>query len=435
MKHSITIIVNLILVYFFVFSPLQTAQDRDLQYYRYPDKNGLNIFETSKEDTIKYEGLKVRIGGASTLQFQGVNNTNDADTVDDGNGNNVNQLRDLTNNFNLATANFDIDVQLARGMRMHLRTYFSSRHHHEAYVKGGYLQIDRLDFISDGFLDNVMDFVTIKIGHMENNFGDAHFRRSDNAMTLYNPFVGNYILDGFTTEVGGEVYYSNSGFLAMVGITNGKLNQSVTDEGATSIAFLGKLGYDKQLSENLRLRLTGSIYQNDKAARLYLYSGDRAGSRYYSVMESATSTTDNFTSGRWNPGFADKITAFMVNTFIRFYSFEVFGTFERPEGGDTPGSSETRAWTQFAIDGLYRFGSTENFYVGVRYNTASGKLLNSNPDPVTINRIQGSIGWFLTDNVLTKFEYVNQTYNDYPSSSIYSNGKFDGYLIEAVVSF
>ena len=40
---------------------------------------------------------------------------------------------------------------------------------------------------------------------MEINYGDAHFRRSDNGNAIYNPFVGNYIMDAFTTEIGGEV--------------------------------------------------------------------------------------------------------------------------------------------------------------------------------------------------------------------------------------
>jgi len=435
MKRYLLIIISLIFIILFGLTKEQLAQERDLQYFRYPDKRGLNVFETSKKDTIPFNGLKVVVGGASTLQFQGIDHSNEANFVDDGEGKNINQLIELSNNFNLATANLDLDVQLANGVRMHLRTYLSSRHHNEAYVKGGYLQIDKLDFIDEGFMDEIMDVVTIKIGHMENNYGDAHFRRSDNAMALFSPFVGNYILDAFTTEVGGEVYFKNHDIIAMVGFTNGKLNQNVNDGGATNVAFLAKLGFDKQFSSNFRLRLTGSVYTNNKAARIYLYSGDRAGSRYYSVMESITSTSDNFTSGRWNPGFADKLTAIMINTFIKFNGLELFGTYERPEGGDFRGAAETRTWNQFAFDAVYRFGMDENFYAGVRYNTARGKLANINPDEVTINRVQAGIGWFLTKNILTKLEYVNQTYNDFPGSNIYSGGKFSGYVIEAVISF
>ena len=433
MKHSRILTTLIILV--LIAGQTIFGQDRDLQFYRSPDKTGVNIFETSKKDTVKFDGLKVRIGGASTLQFQGLSHTNNAAFVDDGNGKNMNELIDLSKNFNLATANLDLDVQLADGLRMHLRSYLSSRHHTETYVKGGYLQIDKLDFIQKGLLKDVMEKVTIKVGHMENNYGDAHFRRSDNAMALFNPFVGNLILDAFTTEVGGEVYYKNNGVIAMLGLSNGKLNQNVTDEGKTGIAVLGKLGYDKQLNEDLRVRVTGSIYTNSKTERINLYGGDRSGARYYSVIQSITATADDFRSGRWNPNFSENITSLMFNTFVKFHGLEVFGTYERPEGGDAKGSSEKRTWNQIAVEALYRFGMNENFYVGGRFNTASGKMSNKSLDEITINRIQAAFGWFMTDNVLAKLEYVSQKYDGFAPTSIYSDAKFNGVMLEAVISF
>ena len=173
---------------------------------------------------------------------------------------------------------------------MHLRTYLSSRHHPEPYVKGGYIQFDKLDFISEGFLGDFMKYATIKIGHMENNYGDAHFRRSDNSSAIYNPFVGNLIMDGFTTEVGAELYYQNNGWLAMLGFTNGKLNQGVDNPDTGGASFLAKFGYDKQISEDFRFRLTGSMYNTGAVRRSYLYSADRTGSRYYLVLETLEET-------------------------------------------------------------------------------------------------------------------------------------------------
>src|SRR5690606_25104763 len=119
-------------------------------------------------------------------------------------------------------------VQLADGLRMHLRTYLSSRHHNEAYVKGGYIQMDNLNFLHDGLLEGLMNVTSIRIGMDEFNYGDAHFRRTDNARAIYNPFVGNYIMDAFSTEAFGEVTVLTSGFVGVLGVTNGKLNQNVT---------------------------------------------------------------------------------------------------------------------------------------------------------------------------------------------------------------
>ena len=186
-----------LMVALFAMAFAAQAQKRNLDNYRSPDKDGLNVFEAPKDTASTYEGIKVRMGGAFALQYQSINHENSGNA----------ELIEIGDNFNLATANLDIDVALYDGVNLHLRTYLSSRHHPEPYVKGGYLQIDKLDFIKEGFMEDVMQYVTIKLGHMENNYGDAHFRRSDNAMALYNPFVGNYLMDGFTTEVGGEVYF------------------------------------------------------------------------------------------------------------------------------------------------------------------------------------------------------------------------------------
>lgn len=400
------------------------AQDRNLDNFRPPNKNGIGIFEAPKDSVSTFDGVKVRVGGASTLQFQAISNTTDGAPI-----------QDIGSNFNLATANLDLDVALAAGVRMHLRTYLSSRHHHETYVKGGYFQIDNLDFISEGFLGDFMNKTTIKIGHMENNYGDAHFRRTDNAQAIYNPFVGNLIMDSFTTEVGAEVLYRTpSGFFGMVGLSNGKLNQNVKESNGTTggAAFLAKLGFDKQFDSDLRFRLTGSLYNTGYAQSVYLYTADRAGSRYYDVMQAVGATSDNFRSGRFDPGFKNTITAVMINPFLKYGGLEFFGTVELTSG-KTQAEVDRRKTNQYAGELLYRFGNDENFYFGGRYNTVDAELLGGTD--VTINRFQLGAGWFMTKNILLKVEYVNQKYNDFPTGDILDGGQFDGVTAEAVISF
>ncbi|MFL1011147.1 hypothetical protein [Flavisericum labens] len=400
------------------------AQNRDLDNYRQPDQRGINDFEAKKDTVSTFEGVKVRIGGASTLQFQGLSQEHDGTP----------ELIDLGSNFNLATANLDLDLALADGVRMHLRTYLSSQHHTETYVKGGYFQIDKLDFISEGFLGEFMKHARVKIGHMENNYGDAHFRRSDNAMTLYNPFVGNYLMDSFTTEVGAELYYFCNGWLGMVGITNGKLNQNVTDKDQTSPSFLAKFGYDSQVNDDFRFRLTGSLFHSahNNARGIYLYSGDRAGSRYYSVMTDVDGNGDGFRGGRINPDLKNEMTAIMINPFLKYGGLEFFGIVETATGKKVS-EMDTRSWTQISGELLYRFGNSENLYLGTRYNTVSGELQGG--DDVSVNRFQLGAGWFMTKNVLMKAEYVNQTYKDYPAADIHAGGEFKGVMLEAAISF
>src|SRR4029453_12665566 len=94
---------------------------------------------------------------------------------------------------------------LAPGIRVQLTGYLSSRHHNETWVKDGFIQIDESP-IEFAPLKALMKIVTNKVDYMEDNYGDPPFRRSHNGNALYNPFVGNYIMDAFTTEIGGEVY-------------------------------------------------------------------------------------------------------------------------------------------------------------------------------------------------------------------------------------
>ena len=424
MKHLLKKIIAISLL--FGVTMAFSQDKRSLNNFREPSKDGINVFESPKDSTVlrAFDGVDVRMGGSFALQFQALNHSTGSDVP----------LIEIGNNFNLATANLDIDAALADGLRMHLRTYLSSRHHPEPYVKGGYFQIDNLNFIKEGLLSELMKVATVKIGHMEVNYGDTHFRRSDNSSAIYNPFVGNTILDAFTTEVGAEVYLRKNGWLGMLGVTNGKLNQAVTNPETTSPSIVAKLGYDKQITEDFRFRLTGSLYNTAQARGTYLYDGDRAGSRYYLVLEDEDArASSQFRSGRYNPGFEQQLTAVMINPFIKYQGLEVFGMYEIISGNSAD-ETDKRNWNHYMIEALYRLGNNENVYFGARYNNANGEELGTGND-VTIDRFNIGAGWFMTKNVLAKLEYVSQTYDGFDTTNILNEGKFDGVVFEAVISF
>lgn len=429
-SYNLKLILTLALV---LVASWAMAQMADIQYYRYNDQRGLNVFETSKDNDVAFDGLKVRVGGDFNLQFQGLSQSNYLDDPATG------SLIELSNNFNLPSANLNLDVQLYDGLRLHMRTYLSSRHHTEAYVKGGYLQIDKLDFIQPGFLEGVMSFTTIKVGMDDINYGDTHFRRSDNANTIFNPFVGNYLMDAFTTEPYLEVTVKPSDFIGVIGFTNGRLNQSPTP-GDDGFVFYAKLGYDSQINDDLRVRLTGSIYNSsDEGTRDYLYLGDRAGANYFSVMSynsidattgAATVTSSDF-GGRVNPGFAYH-TAFQITPFVKFKGLEFFGVYEMSKNGN---SDVGGSYTQLGAEALYRFGGQEQFYAGGRFNSVTGNKTDD-ADDEEITRFNIGGGWFLTKNVMAKLEYVNQTYGgDAYNGTIYEDAEFSGIVLEATIAF
>ena len=403
-----------------------------IQYLRAQDKRGINVFETTKEPGAEFKGFKLDFGAAFTSQVQNLSHSNTA-AASVVNGVNANQLQNIGFGFNNSTANAVLHAQLAPGIRVQLTSYLSARHHNETWVKDGYIQMDQspINFLP---LKMLFEIVTVRVGHMEINYGDAHFRRSDNGNALYNPFVGNYIMDAFTTEIGGEVYLKTKGIIAMGSVTAGEIRGTVTAPGQRGPTVIGKLGFDRQMNDDLRVRLTGSMYKADKSLSNTLYGGDRAGSRYYWVMENSVATESaNFTSGLINPGFKNKVTAYQVNPFVKFRGLELFGVIEQAKG---KASTETveRTWNQFAVDTVYRFLADEKLFVGARYNKAQGEVLGFTEE-AGAKRYQLSAGWFITPALLAKAEYVDQKYSGYPQLNIKNGGRFKGLMLEGIVAF
>jgi hypothetical protein len=421
---------------------LRTQPPIVIQHIRPQDQRGLNVFEPPKDDGVPYTGFRMDWGAAFTQQMQALDHSNTAQerVV---NGANANQLMEIGTGFNNANANLYLNVQLAPGIRVALSSYLSSRHHNETWVKDGYLLVDESP-IDVAPLNTLMEYVTLRVGHFEINYGDAHFRRTDNGNALYNPFVGNYLLDAFTTEIGAEAYVRAQGFMAMAGVTGGEVRGNVLRPDDRNFAFLGKLGYDRQLNSDVRVRLTGSLYTTDGSISNTLHSGDRAGSRYYYVLENASATdAAQFRSGMLVPGFSQSVTALQINPFVKFRGLELFGVAERVEGkgwvaatATTPAAPEAnqRTWNQYAADAVYRFLPGEAMFIGGRYNKAEGELAGIAND-VGAERWQLSSGWFVTPSILLKGEYVSQKYTGFPTADIRNGGKFDGFVFEGVVSF
>src|SRR5690348_11210293 len=411
---------------------VSTVPAIEFQHIRPADQRGLNVFEPPKSDTVGYTGFKLGWGAAFTQQYQGLRHTNTAAPKLDANNINTNQLITIGNGFNNAVANLYLNAQVAPGIRLAMTSYASARHHQESWIKDGYALIDESP-IDNPLLNTIMKYTTLRVGHFEINYGDAHFRRTDNGQAMFNPFVGNYILDAFTTEIGGEMYLRSGPWMLMGGVTGGEVHGQVTTPAKRSASLLGKVGFDEQLTRDFRVRLTGSSYANGQSASNTLYTGDRAGSRYYDVLENTTSTeTANAWSGAIRPGFGNNVHAYVVNLFIKVGGVELFGNIETATG---KGATETtnRTVRQYVGEALYRFAN-DQLYLGGRYNTVKGELAGIAND-ITVNRWQYGGGWFVTPLLLTKVEYVNQKYLDFPTTDIRSGGQFKGFMVEGVLAF
>ncbi len=255
------------------------AQQPKIANFRAYDQTGINVFEDPKDSTSSFDGLKVRLGAGFTQQFQNLKDEN-PDALKNNIGSFAggvstpgNKLKVITPGFQTAQANLFMDVQLADGIRLNVTSYMSSKHHNEFWVKGGFIQFDKLPFKGKVW-DDIMKVTTIKIGHFEINYGDEHFRRTDGGQALYNPFMEGNIMDEFATEIGGEIYVKKNGWFGMFGLTNGMIKGNVDSLYAANNpdgnlnkapSIILKAGFDKKIADNVRLRISASYYGNQSS--------------------------------------------------------------------------------------------------------------------------------------------------------------------------
>jgi hypothetical protein len=454
MKKSIMTVAAALLVSSTMFAQLRAT-----------DQTGVNVFETPKVEN-QWNGMKVEFGGAISMPYMALTNSNAVTQQDPTK--NTQALFKNSPNFALSMANLYINSYLADGVTLNVTLYLASKHHNETWVKGGYVQFDKIPFLKWDVLDNIMKYTTIKVGQMDVNYGDAHFRRSDGGCSIYNPFMENYIMDEFATEIGAEADVNYNGIVGVLEVTNGNLNPSLAYIDTTTTAYkysnglhnpswIAKIGYDKQFTENFRARITGSVYTTAGALSNTLFGGDRTGSNYSAIMYNAAPGTSTAFGGRFNPGLSDRLTTFMGNLFLKYkpiewLGIESFTTYEMA-AGRTAAEATDRHAVQFAEDVILRFGKNENFFLGARLNSvdaevgaaagAAGSSATSTtilaPVPaytLGVARLAIAGGWYVTKNIMAKAEYVNQVYVGVPNVNTILNGyQFNGLSAEAVISF
>jgi hypothetical protein len=472
MKKSILIVAAALFVGSTLFAQLRAT-----------DQTGINVFETPKTDT-QFTGPKVEFGGSISMPYIALKQSNAV--VNQDPTVNSQALFLNTPNFGLSMANLNINSYLADGVTLQVTLYLASKHHNETWVKGGYVQFDKIPFVKLDLLDNIMKYTTIKVGQMDVNYGDAHFRRSDGGCGIYNPFMENYIMDEFATEIGAEADVNYNGIVGTVAVTDAELNPNLAfidttkatnkyANGLRNPAWIAKVGYDKQLTDKFRARLTGSVYYTAGAGSNTLFGGDRTGSNYSAVMYNLSPATYTAFNGRFNPGLSDRVTTFMGNLFLKYkvldaLSVESFTTLESAHGGKASEATDRKA-SQFATDLVFRIGKNENFFVGARYNAVSADVAASsaitaaklNSDNLSknsvvtaytigqdamsaytqgISRLAISAGWYVTKNIMAKVEYANQQYSGVPNVAgspntnyILNGAQFHGLSAEAVISF
>ncbi len=356
-------------------------------------------------------------------------------------------LPDLATGFQSAAGNLHFNAQVTEGVELYFEIYLSSRHH-EGYLmpREGFITVTSapggLDFAP---VNRLFDFINVKAGHFEIDFGNAHLRRSDNAEVQRNPLVGNDIVDPNVVYVGAEVSTKPARFNALVGVTNGQTTGDLQD--GHQYAFHGKVWGDVIPG----IKVAGSFYRGDQSANPIgypvggsfgnLFSGNRSGGRYSAVLNGGGEP------GQVLPGNGQDETAWQGDLEVAVGDLTLQGHYGNIVDADVDGTNPAdpttsghpkEDWDYYSAQAVYQLGS--NLYAALRLSGANAKLLSSAASDGKVQRVQAGFGYWVGDGILLKVEYVSQTYSDFGVGTAVDrlavglNPKFSGVITEVSVS-
>jgi len=302
--------------------------------------------------------------------------------------------------------------------------YLSSRPHPSTtYGNEGYILVRQLpdNLPGNEWINNsIFKWMNIKAGHFEIDYGDAHYRRSDNAWVQRNLLIGNFMVDPDVEEIGMEFFSKPSTFNWLFGISSGTTTENFS-EGRGIASVHGKL-WGNPLKD---LRLSASAYYVDHtdnpntgpgSTKGALFSARRSGGPYGGVIGGGDSPGDVVI------GQDQQDVAVQVDATWTPGQFELYGHLGWVKDADTNGSLPLELedrWIYGAIEGAYHF--TPRAYLAARYCYATAQELASVSSDGHVQRIQVGGGYWLTKNVLTKVEYVYEKFNGFDPTS-WTNG-------------
>lgn len=357
------------------------------------------------------------------------------------------ELGSLESGFQTAWGNIDVRGTFGdeEEIELFFDLYIASRPHaSQTYGHEGYLLIRGVPENVKGLqgLNTVFDHIDLKVGHFEINFGDNPLRRSDNADVQNNPLIGNFLVDSENVEVGAEIYGEPGVFNWLVGVSSGT-NTEDFQEGRGN-ALHGKVWLELPAD----LRLAGSYYTVDHSdngpgrpipgSKSNLFASNRSGGRYGGVFGGGGAP------GQVLPTNGQDVSAWQADvTWNRGgRPLELYANYGNTSDDDTNGSlpeSPAEEWSYYTAEAIYRF--TENGYGAVRYTAAEADELMGLPSDGSVDRIQAGFGFWLTENLLGKVEYVTQKYRNFAVGDVVSgvqawrNPEFDGVVAEVSFSF
>jgi hypothetical protein len=349
--------------------------------------------------------------------------------------NHVNQAG-LDPGFQDPFANLSFLAAIPNKMDVYFDLYVASRPHASTmYGHEGYLLFKQLPAPFDtGPVGAVFDYINVKVGAFDLDFGDDNYRRSNNARVQRNPLIGNPLLDPNVEEIGGEVYTIKGPVYALAGVGSGTTTEHFDYGSEPSVH--GKLwGYPLP-----DVRTSISAYHVDlsgSADTSYLFFNGRSGGAFAAVFGGG----DN--PGQILPQGGKDVTAVQGDVTWNHWPFEVYSNVGWVQDSDINGpsaGSPSERWIYGTFEPVFHL--TPSLYVAARYSFGVATSVNGVSSNGWVDRAEAGAGYWITNNLLGKLEYVYQQYHDFSSADGVVSGvdgfdspRFSGVVMEVSFSF
>jgi len=353
-----------------------------------------------------YEDLSLLLGVQVAGRMQAISQNN----VTSGG---VSQ-QSLNPGFQDPFANLSCMATIPGKLDVYFDLYVASRPHpNTMYAHEGYMLFRQLPAPLDtGALRDVFDYINVKLGAFDIDFGDGNYHRSNNAFVERNPLVGNPLVDPNVEEIGGEVYSVKGPVLWLVGLTNGTTTEHF-DSGSEP-AFHGKLwGYPlPEVRTSLsayHAYLAGTSTANENSD---LYTAGRSGEPFAALFGGGDDP------GTIRPQAGEDVTAVQGDVTWNHWPFEVYGNVGWTQDTDTNGPAAghpAERWAYGTIQPVYHL--TPSLYLAARYSLAAAESVGGVRTDGWVDRAEIGAGYWFTNDILVKVEGVYEQYHDFGANT------------------
>jgi hypothetical protein len=357
--------------------------------------------------------------------------------------------------FHAAVANVTLGADF-EGIGVFTELYLSSKHHQgQVYDHEGYLFLDRLPKSWDKLgLNKVFQYLDVKAGHFELDYGNLRYFRSDNGQVARNSLIGNYVIDPNTVEGGFELVGAFGPVQAVAGFGGGLPTESF--QPGTGYSTHAKLTL--QPGRNIfeaPFSLSASVYRSDQSQTptgypnpgtySELFAGNRSGERYGGPYLNGRRGWDA-EFGQIKPGEGQDVLAWQVDGLVNFGPLFAMGAYGWTRDSDVTGvdldpDTKQPAALQTSPDDEWRYYSAEarldvlpGLYLAGRYSGAATELMMGDAVDGNVDRFQLGLGYRLVRGILMKAEYVRQHYDGFTTGIYAGRPTFSGLLFEGSLS-